>query len=148
MPTVLICDDEPAVRFAIEEALEALGVEILAFADAPSALERIAEADVALTDLVMPQMDGFAFLAAARTDEPDLPIIMLTARGSERTAVQALKQGAYDYLAKPFAVDDLRLAVSRALEARSLRRTAAELAEGRALGTPLIGEHPAFRRVV
>src|SRR5690349_19959138 len=148
MRIIVGCVDAPAVRFENEESLEAVGVEILAFADAPSARVRIAEADVPLTDLVMPHMDGLAFLAAACTDEPDLPIIMLTARGSERTAVQAFKQGAYDYPAKPFAVDDLRLAVSRALEARSLRLTAAELADGRALGTPLIGEHPAFRRVV
>jgi DNA-binding NtrC family response regulator len=148
MPTVLVCDDEPAVRFAIEEALEALNVAIIAVDSAESGLARIAEVDVAITDLVMPKMDGFAFLAACRTAEPDLPVIMLTARGSERTAVQALKQGAYDYIGKPFSVDELRLSVGRALEARALRRAAADLALDRAVGTPIVGESPSFRRVV
>ena len=146
--TVLICDDEPAVRFAIEEALEALDVDTIAADNGEDALARIGEADVVVTDLVMPKMDGFAFLAACRKAEPDLPVVMLTARGNERTAVQALKQGAYDYLGKPFSVDELRVTVSRALEARALRRAAADLALDRAVGAPVVGESAAFRRVV
>jgi DNA-binding NtrC family response regulator len=148
MPTVLLCDDEPGVRFAVEEALEALGVAIIAVPAAKDGLERIGEVDVVVTDLVMPEMDGFAFLAAIRKLDPDLPVIMLTARGSERTAVQALKQGAYDYLGKPFSIEELRLAVERALETRTLRRTVHDAAIDRALGKPLVGDSPSFRRVV
>ncbi len=147
-PTVVLCDDEASVRFAIEEALEALDVRVLARSNAREALELLAEADVAITDLVMPDIDGFGFLAAAKKAEPELPVIMLTARGSERTAVTAMKQGAYDYLAKPFAIDELRLSVTRALEARGLRRSAAALALDRAVGRPVVGASPAFRRVI
>ncbi len=146
--TVLICDDEPAVRFAIEEALEALDVTTIAASDGEEALARIGEADVVVSDLVMPKMDGLALLAACRKADPELPVVILTARGSERSAVQALKQGAYDYLGKPFSVDELRLTVGRALEARALRRAAAELALDRAVGRPIVGESALFRRVV
>jgi two-component system response regulator AtoC len=145
---VLVCDDDPAVRFAIEEALEALDVDVITAADGEQGLARIGEADVAITDLVMPRLDGFGFLAACRRSDPDVPVVMLTAQGSERTAVQAMKQGAYDYIAKPFAIDELRLCVERALEASALRRTAAAHAIDRALGIPIVGESAAFRRVV
>src|SRR5204862_6317466 len=103
-----------AVRFAIEEALAVLDVQTIAVGSAKEALVRIDDADVLVTDLVMPEMDGFALLEAAKSTDPDLPVIMLTARGNEKTAVQALKRGAYDYLGKPFAIDELRTSVSRA----------------------------------
>ena len=146
--TVLVCDDEPGVRFAIEETLEALGVRVLSAEDGAKALTLIAEADVLITDLMMPKMDGFGLLAAPRAAEPDLPVIMLTARGSERAAVQALKQGAYDYMGKPFSVDELRTCVGRALETRALRRRAAQLDVQRTLGKSVIGESPGFLRVM
>jgi DNA-binding NtrC family response regulator len=146
--TVLICDDEPSVRFAIEEALEALAVDVISVGSAEEGQARIGDADVVITDLVMPKTDGFAFLAACRKSDPDLPVIMLTAQGNERIAVQALKQGAFDYLAKPFALDELRVCVSRALEMRTLRRASADHALERAIGSPIVGESPVFRRVL
>jgi two-component system response regulator AtoC len=148
MPTILICDDEPAVRFAIKEALDALGATLVAVARAEEALDRLADADVLVTDLVMPGMDGFALLAAAREREPDVPVVMLTARGTERTAVQAVKQGAYDYLAKPFSVEELRLVVARAVELRALRRAAAQLDLEREVGREIVGTSEPWRRVV
>src|SRR5688572_16513837 len=146
--TVLICDDEPAVRFAIEEALEALGVDTISVGSAEEGIERIGDSDVVITDLVMPKTDGFAFLATCKKADPELPVVMLTAQGNERTAVQALKQGAYDYLAKPFALDELRLCVTRALETRALRRASAEHALERAVGGPIVGESAPFKRVL
>ncbi len=148
MPTILICDDEPAVRFAVEEALEALGADIVSVGSGAAALERLSEADVLVTDLVMPEMDGLELLAAVKKLDPDVPVVMLTARGNEKAAVAALKQGAYDYLAKPFGVDDLRTSVARALEARALRLAASELAIDRAVGRSIVGESPAFKRVL
>lgn len=148
MPTILICDDEPAVRFAVEEALEALGADIVSVGGGAAALERLSEADVLVTDLVMPEMDGLELLAAVKKLDPDVPVVMLTARGNEKAAVAALKQGAYDYLAKPFGVEDLRTSVARALEARALRLAASELAIDRAVGRSIVGESPAFKRVL
>jgi len=146
--TVLVCDDEPAVRFALEEALEAPGVRTIAVGTGAEALARLAEADVLLTDLVMPSMDGFALLAACRRYEPDVPVIMLTAQGSERSAVRAIREGAYDYLGKPFAVEELRVVVGRALEARALRRAATDLAMVHAVGKPIVGASAPFRRML
>lgn len=148
MPTILICDDEPGVRFAIEEALASLGAEVVSVGSGREALARLAQADVVVTDLVMPELDGLALLAEVRAIDPDLPVILLTARGSERTAVAAIKAGAYDYLAKPFAVDELRLQVGRALELRALRGAARVVAVERSIGRPLVGASPAWTRVV
>jgi two-component system response regulator AtoC len=147
-PTVLVCDDESAVRFAIEEALEALGVTIVSVDGPAAATSHLGQVDVVITDLVMPETDGFAFLAACRTADPDLPVVMLTARGNERTAVRALKEGAYDYLGKPFSVDELRLSVSRALEVRALRKAASRHALDRLVGASIVGESPPFRRLL
>ncbi len=148
MPTVLICDDEPSVRFAIAEALESLGAHIVTAENGHDALSKIASADVVLTDLVMPELDGFGLLAACKKHDPDSVVVMLTAQGNERTAVRALKEGAYDYLGKPFAVDELRIVVSRALEARALRRAADAFVRDRAVGKPVVGESLAWRRVL
>jgi len=152
MPTVLLCDDEPAVLFTIEEALgelkAAASVETVACGSAAEALEHLESADVLVTDLVMPGMDGLALLAEARRREPLLPVIVLTARGSERTAVAAMKQGAYDYLTKPFGIEELRAVVARALEARTLRRSVRRLEIERALGKPVAGASALWRRLM
>jgi two-component system response regulator AtoC len=87
-----------------------------------------------LTDLVMPRRDGLSLLAEARAADPDLPVVMLTARGTERDAVAAMKLGAYDYPTKPFALDELRAVMARAVEARSLQRSARQLAEAELFG--------------
>jgi len=146
--TVLVCDDEPAVRFAIEEALESLAVTVIAVGSGREAVARAGEADVIVTDLVMPEMDGLAVVAAVKAIDPDLPVVMLTARGSEKVAVAAIKQGAYDYLGKPFSVDELRASVTRALETRTLRRAAVDLEIERAVGRAVVGESAVFRRAL
>jgi DNA-binding NtrC family response regulator len=148
MTTILIVDDEPAVRFALEEALSTAGHLVIACASAAEARTRAGEADVAITDLVMPDGDGLTLLAELRRDEPDLPVVLLTARGSERVAAAAIKAGAWDYLPKPFAVEELRAVVGRAAEARRLRRVARDAELARSLGTELVGDAPAWRRVV
>ncbi len=148
MATILIVDDEPAVRFMLEEALTTAGHDVIACASAAEARGRAGEADVVVTDLVMPEVDGMTLLAELRRDEPELPVVLLTARGSDRIAAQAIKAGAWDYLSKPFAIDELRLVVGRAVEARNLRRAARDADLGRAVGAELVGDAPAWRRVV
>ncbi|MFO0628542.1 MAG: sigma-54 dependent transcriptional regulator [Polyangiales bacterium] len=145
---VLVCDDEGAVRFTVEDALASAGYETVTAADADEALARLDGCDVVITDLAMPGRDGLALLAEVRARDPELPVILLTARGSERVAVQAMKLGAWDYLPKPFALDELRAAVGRAAEARGLRRRARQLTTERALGRALVGESAAFRRLL
>ena len=78
--------------------------------------------ELIITDIHMPGMDGLDLLAAVREKEPDIPVVLLTAYGSLKTAVDAIKAGAFDYLSKPFVVEDIRLVVRRALEHTKLVR--------------------------
>jgi DNA-binding NtrC family response regulator len=144
--TVLVVDDEPAVRFALEEALAEFQVE--SAASAAQALPLAAGADAVVTDLAMPGEDGLALAARLRELDPDLPVILLTARGSERIAVQAMKAGVHDYLTKPFGVEELRLVVGRAVETRRLRRASRELALERLVGQSIVGESPPWRALM
>jgi len=146
--TILVVDDEPAVRFTLQQALESAGHAVLLAADPDEASPQLGACDAVLTDLAMPRRDGLSLLAEARSADPDLPVVLLTARGTERDAVAAMKLGAYDYLTKPFALDELRAVMARAVEARDLRRSARQLTAERAMGRPLVGQSPAFRRLL
>jgi DNA-binding NtrC family response regulator len=146
--TILVVDDEPSVRFMLEEALGDRGHRVIAVADAEAALARLDDADVVLTDLAMPGTDGLGLIAAIRERDTTLPVVLLTAHGSERVAVQAMRAGAYDYLAKPFDLEELAIVLERAVEYTDLRRRD----EGRrielATGSTIVGESAALRRVV
>jgi len=145
---VLDVDDEPGVRFAIEEALAAAGMEVVSADSAAAALKVCSGVDAVVTDLVMPGEDGLSLAGRLRELDPSLPVILLTARGSERTAVQAMKAGVYDYLSKPYRVDELRLVVARAVETHQLRRASRELALERAVGKSIVGQSPAWRALM
>jgi len=124
---VLVVDDEPAVRFTLREVLVERGHTVVEAASGAAALDLLEGVSAAVTDLAMPGMDGLALLAAIRDKDPSLPVILLTAHGSEKVAVQAMKAGAYDYAAKPFDIDEIVTVVERALEARALRTAARHL---------------------
>jgi two-component system response regulator AtoC len=144
--SVLVVDDDAAVRFALEEALAELGV--VSAASAAEALPLAGAADVVITDLVMPGDDGLTLAVRLREQDPDLPVILLTARGSERIAVQAMKAGVHDYLTKPFGVEELRLVVSRAIETRQLRKARRELALERLVGQAIVGQSSSWRALM
>jgi two-component system, NtrC family, response regulator AtoC len=156
MAKILLVDDEPGVLFTLGEVLEAGGHEPVAAGSGAEALSRLDAAagdaggaiDAVITDLSMPGMDGLSLLAAIRERDPSLPVVLLTARGSERVAVQAMKAGAYDYLQKPYGIDEVRLTLARALEARGLRQAHRRLSLEQAVGRPLVGESPVFKRVL
>ncbi|MDQ3335189.1 MAG: sigma-54 dependent transcriptional regulator [Myxococcota bacterium] len=142
---VLVVDDEPAIRFALVEMLSDRGFEVVEAPDGASALSLLADVDVVLTDLAMPGLDGLGLLREARRRVPGVPVIVLTARGSEKSAVEAMKAGAEDYLTKPFDVEEVALAVRRAADAAQLRRDVARAAAERVTGRALIGDGPAMR---
>jgi len=148
MTTVLLVDDEPAVLFMMSEALTDAGFEIITAHSAEEALPKLSEADVVVTDLAMPGIDGLGLLERAQQEDSALPVILVTAHGSEKVATLAIKRGAYDYLAKPFDVDDLRLAVARAAEARALRRDAERSRAERSAGVSLIAESSSMKRLL
>ena len=145
---VLVVDDEPAVRFALVELLSDRGHDVIEAASGSDALVHLGEVDVVVTDLMMPGLDGMGLLREARRRAPGIPVIVLTARGSEKTAVEAMKAGAEDYLTKPFDVDEVALTVGRAAEAVRMRREVARAAVERASGRAMIGDGPAMRAML
>jgi DNA-binding NtrC family response regulator len=120
---VLIVDDEPSVREAVRMLLKDTW-EPVAVSSGPEALSALGAGtfDVALLDIVMPGMDGLELLDAVRARHPTLPVVMLTATKTVKTAVDAMKRGAVDYLSKPFDIEELRLVLDKATENAALVR--------------------------
>jgi DNA-binding NtrC family response regulator len=148
---VLLIDDEPGVRSSLKMALEPEH-EVLCAADAPEGLElfRRESPHLVLLDLALPGADGLSLLATLHTEDPPLPVIMLTATKTVRTAVAAMKLGAVDYVTKPFDVEELRLIVAKALAARELEeevRTLRAQVSSRYGLHNLIGRSPAMQEV-
>ena len=149
---VLIVDDEPAARFGMRRALEKEGYTILE-ADTVAAAKHAVEQSspkVVLLDVRLASESGLDYLPALVSRDLPPVVIIVTAHGTERTAVQAIKLGAYDYISKPFDVDELRLLVRNAAETYSLRADNQKLRfELAATGTfgQLIGSTPAMEQV-
>src|ERR687890_372035 len=121
----MIVDDEEAARYGMRRALTTFGYNIseAGSAEAARALIKQHEPDLLLLDVNLPGMSGLDFLREIRSANGNGPlVIIVTAHGSERMAVEAVKAGAYDYLSKPFELDDLRLVVKNAAETVQLRR--------------------------
>ncbi|TMA16197.1 MAG: sigma-54-dependent Fis family transcriptional regulator, partial [Deltaproteobacteria bacterium] len=112
------------------------------------ALDQLAGVDAVVTDFAMPGMDGVQLVQAIHDRDESLPVILLTAHGSERVAVQAMKSGAYDYLTKPFDAEEFSVVVDRALEARTLRVQNRRLTAEKALGHSIVGDGPAMRQLL
>ena len=122
---LLIVDDEEAARYGMRRALSTFGYNVseAASAEAARALIKQQEPDLMLLDVNLPGMSGLDFLRELKSANGNGPlVIIITAHGSERMAVEAVKAGAYDYLSKPFELDDLRLVVKNAAENVLLRR--------------------------
>lgn len=121
---VLIVEDEPEMLDTLEEILQDLSIEIIAEEFSKDAVNRLNKEslDLVVTDIKMGEIDGFQLLKTAKEMDPDLPVILITAYPEIDSAVNALRQGAFDYLIKPFSPDEFRLSVNRALNERRLRR--------------------------
>jgi signal transduction histidine kinase/FixJ family two-component response regulator len=128
---LLIVDDESALMKALCNTLETEGYAATGFTSARQALEKLRERqfDLLLTDLMMPEMDGIALLRAAQEIDRDLAGIVMTGHGTIETAVKALRDGALDYVLKPFRLDNLLTVLTRALETRRLRTENIQLRE-------------------
>ena len=148
MARVLLVDDESSVRAALRELVQGRGWEPLVARSGAEALELVERADAVVTDFSMPEMDGMELLRAIHERDASLPVILLTAHGSERLAVRAMKAGAYEYVPKPFDTEELALALERAIEARTLRQRNRQLSAEKALGRPVVGDGAAMRRLL
>jgi DNA-binding NtrC family response regulator len=125
---VLIVDDEPGIRESLRLTLRD-DYDLLLAETGEEAL-RVAQSsrpDVVLLDIVMPGMDGLAALERLKAFDPCLPVIMVTATRTIKTAVTAIKLGAYDYIQKPFEIEDLRIILNNATRSAALEREVEEL---------------------
>jgi two-component system response regulator HydG len=122
-PTVLLIDDEPGIVESLRILLKNEGFLPIVAAGGKEGLERLAERmpDIVLTDIRMPSVGGVEILSAARARDPDVPVILMTAQATLQTAMQAVNEGAFHYIQKPFRNDDLLAILRRAAEHRMLR---------------------------
>ena len=121
---ILVVDDDEETVTLLREILSKEGYNVDTAADGKIALDKIGSRppDLVISDIHMPDLDGMSLLAELRVRFQDVPVILMTAYGSLKTAVDGLRSGAFDYLSKPFIVDDIRLVVRRALEHKNLSR--------------------------
>ncbi len=150
--SILVVEDDRVQREIIADILEQAGYDQRSCADGAAALETLGERDfdVLLTDMRMPGMDGLELLRQAKRQHPDLDVIVMTAHATIKTAVAAIKEGAADYLEKPFDKDELLLVAARTCERRDLRKRNQMLAllldDSIALGN-IVGASAAMREV-
>jgi two-component system response regulator AtoC len=130
-PTLLVVDDEPKIRRILELSLSDLGYRVLGAANAGEAEQLLAAEpiDLVLADLQLPDRSGIELLERIRAAHADLPVILITAYGSVESAVRAIKLGAFDYVVKPFAVEEIEALVARALDSVRAERENAYLRE-------------------
>ncbi len=146
---VLVVDDDPGVRYTLREILVSEGLLVDEAADGAEALARFAAQPVPLvvTDLRMPGVDGMELLRRLAAHSPAPRVVVITAHGSERQAVEAMKAGAYDYFKKPFENEELLAVVRRAIEAARLLDENERLAGELALARSMIFASEAMRRL-
>jgi len=150
---VLVVDDEPKLCDLLASALSQNEIQVFTAGNglhALAVLER-EEIDLVISDWRMPGMDGPQLLSEIRNRFPNLPVIVMTAYSTVKNAVQSMRDGAYDYISKPFDIDELDITVNKALQFRDIlrdnARLRAELDQHQQIDS-LVGESPAFRRVL
>lgn len=124
MARILIIDDEEPIRFSLRGILEDEGYEVLEAATAEEGLEAAdaGSPDLVFLDIWLPGMDGLTAQMHLKASHPDLPVVMISGHGTIETAVNAIQQGAYDFIEKPLSLEKVVIVAARALEAGSLRR--------------------------
>jgi len=149
---VLIVEDDPTTRLGLTELVRTWGFATDAAADGEDALRRMTDfrPSIIITDLVMPRMGGLELLRAVRREESDVTVVILTAQGTVETAVEAIKEGAYDYLTKPIEPQRLKILLDKIVERqetlREVKVLRRQLRESGSFGK-MIGASPQMRKV-
>ena len=149
---ILVVDDDRETRISLFEALNRHGYQVSVAENGRMALEMLSRspADLVITDVKMPEMDGLELFSRIRSMDPAVPVVLITGFASVDTAVEAMKKGAFDYILKPFPMEVIEQAATRALEAAALPSGVGgkpPAREGEAVKA-IIGEEEAWRRVV
>ncbi|MFA5028258.1 MAG: sigma-54 dependent transcriptional regulator, partial [Candidatus Methylomirabilota bacterium] len=149
---ILVVDDEEQMRDLLAKVLERNGYQVDVVSDGAAALAALERepVELVLTDVRMPGLDGMEALRAIKEMAPEIVVIIMTAFGSIDQAVQAVKDGAYDYINKPFKIDEMLLTIQKALEDRRLRQEVTTLRQEvrtRYQFANLIGKSRAMREV-
>ena len=149
MRTILIVDDEKAIRKTLSEILSYEGYKIDDAENGEEALKKLKERsyDVVLCDIKMPKVDGLEFLEKSKKINPDVPIIMISGHGTIETAVEAVKKGAYDYVAKPPDLNRLLITIRNALDKQSLVTETKVLKRKVSRVQEMIGESNALKKI-
>jgi two-component system, NtrC family, response regulator AtoC len=151
-PRILVVDDEESIQMLLKEALTAWGYQVTCVGSGLKALDAMQGHlfDAALVDIRMPEMDGLTFLREVKRQDESIEVVIMTGYPTVSTAVEALKEGASDYLPKPLIMDELRHLMSRLMERRFLRREVnalrSRLGEQLAVNE-LVGSSPAMQRI-
>ncbi|HEY8428045.1 MAG TPA: sigma-54 dependent transcriptional regulator, partial [Sandaracinaceae bacterium] len=140
--TVLITDDERLIRWSIVQRLQQCGFRGIEAVDARECLQKVRDADAVILDYRLPDRSGFEVLRELRRSQPHTPVIMLTAHASVEHAVEAMKLGAFHYVAKPFDLDEIVMLLEDAL-----RRSRARAAPPPVTAEALLGSSPAIQEV-
>jgi two-component system, NtrC family, response regulator AtoC len=122
--TILVADDEQNIRRVLAATLQKEGYEVISARDGEEAIARLSAGSihVVVTDLKMPKVDGLQILEYVQRNQPQVPVIIITAHGTVDNAVQALKSGAFDYITKPFEKSDLIVTIAKAVKTENLSR--------------------------
>lgn len=147
---IWVIDDDRAMRWVLEKTFKEEGFDVTNFEEAQTALERLHDdaPDVILTDIRMPGIDGLTFLSKVKNTHPDLPVIIMTAHSDLESAVSSYQTGAFEYLPKPFDIDEALALVNRAiLHINKLQQQEATKAASPLQSTEIIGESPAMQEV-
>src|SRR5260370_12763367 len=150
---LLVADDDPGLRERLARTMTREGYRVLLASDGRAALERLQDGaiDLIVTDLTMHGLTGLELLRAAKAIAPDVDVILLTAFGTVEEAVKAMKDGAYDFLTKPFRREQLLKLIDKALERRELierNKVLQERLDDRLRQGAIVGGSPAFRRMM
>jgi two-component system nitrogen regulation response regulator GlnG len=147
--TILIADDDSAIRTVLNQALGRAGYNVRTTGTAAGLWRWVSAGDgnLVITDVILPDENGFDLIPRIKRLRPDLPVVVMSAQNTILTAITAAERGAFDYLPKPFDLKELTSVVQRALAAPQARRETTGEGDGEGDGLPLIGRSPAMQEI-
>lgn len=152
-PSILIAEDELSLRTILKKLLQKKGYNVTAVSNGELALNKLRQQDfaLALMDIKMPHKTGLEVLDTIKAEQPQLAVILMTAQDTMKNAIEAMKRGAYDYVAKPFELEEIEILVEKALEARRLSEEVTQLRQATQHNTQnkaqLVGKSKAIQAV-